>query len=85
MNRLIGFEQGTGYKKYNALIYDDSNNLVKKIPFGDRRYQQYHDKIGLYSHLDHHDERRRLNYQKRHKNDKLNEFSPGYFSWHYLW
>lgn len=85
MNRLIGFEQGTGYKKYNALIYDDSNNLVKKIPFGDKRYQQYHDKIGLYSHLDHHDEIRRLNYKKRHKNDKLNELSSGYFSWHYLW
>jgi hypothetical protein len=85
MNRLIGFEQGTGYKKYNALILSTAQGKIKKIPFGDKRYQQYHDKIGLYSHLDHNDEIRRLNYKKRHKNDKLNEFSPGYFSWYYLW
>lgn len=82
---MIRFEAGSGNKKYNALIYDDSGNLIKKIPFGDKRYQQFHDKIGLYKHLDHHDNKRRLNYQSRHKNDKLNEFSPGYFSWHYLW
>jgi len=82
---MIRFEEGSGNKKYNALIYDTSGNLIKKIPFGDRRYQQFHDKIGLYKHLDHNDDMRRLNYQSRHKNDKLNEFSPGYFSWNYLW
>jgi hypothetical protein len=82
---MIKFEEGKGNKKYNALIYDNLGNLIKKIPFGDRRYQQFHDTIGLYKHLDHNDERRRLNYQKRHKNDKLNELSPGYFSYYYLW
>jgi hypothetical protein len=82
---MIRFEAGSGNKKYNALIYDDSGNLIKKIPFGDKRYHQFHDKIGLYKNLDHHDDKRRLNYQKRHKNDKLNEFSPGYFSMNYLW
>ena len=29
------------------------------IHFGDNRYQQYKDKIGIYSHLDHNDKERR--------------------------
>ena len=66
-------------KKYDAYV----NN--KKYSFGSRFYQHFFDKIGYYSDLDHLDDDRRYNYINRHKNDKLNEYSPGYFSMYYLW
>ena len=66
-------------KKYDA--YVDG----KKYSFGDIRYQHYHDKIGYYKDWDHKDKIRRILYAKRHKNDNLDEFSPGYFSMFYLW
>lgn len=66
-------------KKYDAYVNG------KKYSFGDKRYEHYYDKIGFYSHLNHLDSTRRANYRKRHKNDKLNEYSSGYFSMNYLW
>ena len=66
-------------KKYDAYIDG------KKYSFGDQRYEQYHDKIGYYKDLDHLDDDRRYNYINRHKNDKLDEYSPGYLSMYYLW
>jgi len=65
------------YKKYGAYVNG------KKYSFGDIRYEQFHDKIGYYSDWDHND--RREQYISRHRNDKLNEYSPGYFSMNYLW
>ena len=53
--------------------------------FGDRRYEQYYDKIGYYKDYNHYDKLRRKNYRARHKYDKLNEYSNGYFSYYYLW
>lgn len=49
-------------KKYMAIVDD------KKIHFGDNRFQQYKDRtpLKLYSHLDHNDKKRRMNYFKRH-------------------
>lgn len=49
-------------KKYMAIVDD------KKIHFGDNRHQQYKDitSLKLYSHLDHNDKKRRMNYFKRH-------------------
>jgi hypothetical protein len=38
-----------------------------------------------YSHLNHYDKKRRDLYRSRHKNDKLNEYSPGWFSYYWLW
>jgi len=67
------------HKKYDAYVDN------QKFSFGDNRYQQYYDKIGYYSYLNHYDKKRRYNYMNRHKNDKLNEFSSGYFSYYYLW
>ena len=84
--KLLGFEKGTGNKKYNALLQDKKTKQIKKISFGDIRYQQYKDNVlGLYSHLDHNDIKRKNNYRTRHKHDKLNEYSSGYFSYTYLW
>jgi hypothetical protein len=64
----------------------------KIIHFGDKRYQQYFDKIGHYSHLNHLDEERRKNYLSRAKGIKKNgrlsykdKTSPNYYSVHYLW
>jgi hypothetical protein len=67
------------YKKYDA--YVDG----KKYSFGDIRYEQFRDKIGYYSNLNHNNKLRRVQYVNRHKNDRLNEYSPGYFSMYYLW
>ena len=81
------FKKGPNNYKYTAII----NN--KRINFGDKRYQQYHDKIGLYKDLDHNDKQRRANYRRRHSaiRTKLGKraidikYSPAWFSYHYLW
>lgn len=83
----IRFETGPGNHKYTAIIGD------KRVNFGDKRYQQYHDKIGSYSHLDHNDKQRRANYRKRHTaiTNKSGaratsvKYSPAWFSLKYLW
>jgi hypothetical protein len=64
------------------------------IHFGDTRYEQFKDKLGVYSHLDHNDKKRQKNYCKRAKGiknkkgeltykDKDN--SANYWSYHFLW
>ena len=56
-------------KKYVAHLISLSRN-ERKIHFGDNRYQQFEDLTPnpQYSHLDHNDSVRRLNYFKRHSN-----------------
>ena len=84
--KLLGFEIGKGNKKYTALLKEKKTGKIKKISFGDKRYQQYEDKVlKKYSHLNHYDKKRRDLYRSRHKKDKLNEYSPGWFSWTFLW
>lgn len=79
------FVSKSGYKKYSVYVRSSSGG-VKLIHFGDKRYQQYHDKIGHYRRLDHGDEERRDRYRMRHKKDRINDRNtPGYWSWHYLW
>ena len=55
----------------------------KLVHFGDNRYQQYRDKIGLYSMLDHGDKERRKRYYARH--GKAVKHSAKWFSHKYLW
>ena len=58
--KLIGFEVGKGNKKYNALMKEKKTGKIKKISFGDKRYQQFEDKaLKVYSHLNHYDKKRR--------------------------
>ena len=62
--------------------------LTKKgiIHFGDKRYQQFKDKIGLYSHLDHNDKKRKELYYKRHGEKNLKDKTrPKYWSHLILW
>ncbi len=69
--KLLGFERGKGYRKYNAVLEDKKSKKIIHIAFGDKRYEQYKDNVlGLYSHLDHNDNKRRASYRARHKHDK---------------
>lgn len=65
-------------KKYD--VYKNGKYLTS---FGDNRYQQYFDKIGIYSSLNHLDERRKDLYYKRHGKAKFE--SAKWFSHKYLW
>lgn len=75
-------------KKYDAILNNKLTGMVTRVPFGDASYQQYKDStgLGLYSHKDHHDAKRRSLYRQRHDKDlKAGNYSAGYFSYKYLW
>ena len=79
---------GTKSNKKYKVVYKG-----KYIYFGDKRYQQYKDKIGYFGKYDHGDTKRRDTYRARHKNilnkDGKPSYkikgTPAYYSWHYLW
>jgi len=84
MKILLGFEKSKNpNKKYDA--YVKNGNRIFKVSFGANGYEQYHDKIGLYKNLDHHDENRRRLYKIRHEGDRHVKWSPGWFADQYLW
>ena len=77
-------------KKYSVITPSG-----KKIHFGNKNYQHYKDStgLGIYSHLDHKDKKRRTSYQARHKailkKDGKPAYkdreSPSYYSYNFLW
>jgi hypothetical protein len=67
-------------KKYD--VYKGDKKLAS---FGALGYQQYHDKIGHYSNLDHLNEDRRYLYNQRHEKDKDIHEHAGWFASKYLW
>ena len=79
------------HKKYMAR----RSCMYPWVHFGDKRYQQYKDStgLGLYSHLDHGDKRRRENYFQRfsdtpYKSEALKKeqkYSAKWLSHKYLW
>jgi len=78
----------TDHKIYKYWVYVKSNNDgIKKIGFGNKRYQHYYDRIGYYSNLDHYDKERRKRYIDRHKKNEnwKDKNSAGYYSKNYLW
>jgi hypothetical protein len=88
---MVEFKKSTRKnKKYAART--PSGNWVH---FGDTRFGQYKDitGLGLYSHLDHKDPKRRVAYRKRHGGIKLksgklavlDREQPSYYSWRFLW
>lgn len=84
--KLVGFRKSKRKgKKYDAIVFE--NNKTRYIPFGALGYQQYRDRtgLGLYSSLDHNDKDRKRRYRLRHADEQLVKFSPGWFSWYYLW
>ncbi len=82
---LEGYEVANGDKKYNALLKHKKTGRVLKVGFGEKGYEQYKDKIGHYSDLDHKDSKRRAKYLTRHKNDIGYKYSSGWFSAKMLW
>lgn len=75
-------------KKYDAILKNKQNNKHVRVPFGDKKYEQYEDKtgLGLYNNLNHLDNKRRIAFRKRHGYFlKPGFFSPGYFSYYFLW
>jgi hypothetical protein len=84
---LSGFEKSnTKNKKYDAILRDKEGK-IKRVPFGDIRYEHFRDSTPnkLYSHLDHNDNNRREAFRKRHKNNSKYKYSSAYFSYNYLW
>ena len=79
MREITFYPSKRKYKKYDA--YDGDTYLCS---FGDIRYQHYHDKLGYYSHLDHHDKQRRKRYYSRHNKD-YPKYSADWFSKKILW
>jgi hypothetical protein len=76
------FKSKAKNKKYSVYIMKDGKK--KLIHFGDSRYQQFKDKLGEYSNLDHNDKKRRDLYYKRH-GKATSKDSAKYFSHKYLW
>jgi hypothetical protein len=68
------------HKKYAAVFSDG-----RRVNFGDTRYQHYEDRtpLKLYSHLDHHDPKRRANFLSRM--GKPSPYSAKWFAIKYLW
>ena len=88
--KFMGFKKGSYPRKYNALLENKETGRKVKVSFGDRRYEQYRDStgLGIYSDKDHLDKNRRRQYRARHSQEKKtfrNYWSPGYFSWYFMW
>lgn len=82
------FEKSTRKNKKYMTTYQG-----RTIHFGDKRYEHFFDKIGLYSNQNHNDEKRRRAYLKRAKGIKdkngnltyLDPSSPNFYSVNLLW
>lgn len=77
---------------WNKARTDKITTPFKVIHFGALGYQHYHDRIGLFSELDHNDSKRRANYRARHSGVMSKygpaykvKYSPAWFSFYYLW
>jgi len=85
------FKSKAKNKKYSVYVMKDGKK--KLINFGDSRMQQYKDKLGEYSNLDHGDLKRRKSYLARAKGIKnkkgeltyKDKNSANYYSVRYLW
>jgi len=96
--RIIRFERGPNQKKYTAYIKNNSTKKIRKLHFGDKRYQQYRDRtpLKLYKHKNHNTRKRMQNYFSRHsgtknrkkaiqKERKKGIYTPKLLSHLYLW
>lgn len=77
------FKSNAKHKKYSVYVKGKSGN-PKLIHFGDNRYQQFKDKIGHYSHLDHGDSERKKRYYQRH-GKATSKDTPKYWAHKILW
>ena len=70
-------------KKYDVFKNDEYITSFGGIRVNGIPYQQYKDRIGLYSKYDHNDKKRRDRYYLRH--GKAHKNSAKWFSSKYLW
>ena len=70
--KIIKCQKGPFPKKYTAIIQNKKTKKLRKIHFGDRRYEQYKDKtsLKLYKSKDHNTTKRKQNYYSRHSGTK---------------
>jgi len=70
--RLINFKKGPFPKKYTAFVRNNKTKKIRKIHFGDRRYQQYKDRtpLKMYKKKNHNTRKRMQNYYSRHSGTK---------------
>jgi len=70
--RIIKFLKGPFPKKYTACVKNNKTKKVRKIHFGDKRYQQYKDRtpLQLYKNKNHNTRKRMQNYYSRHSGTK---------------
>jgi hypothetical protein len=77
-------------KKYDAIIKNIINGQLSTVSFGNINKKHYMDKtpLGLYKHLNHYDEQKRIDYITENKNKIKgikNKFSPDYFTAKFLY
>jgi hypothetical protein len=83
---IISFQIAHDNKhKYIAVLQNNKTDKFKHVPFGDIRYQHYHDRLGYYRSLDHKDDQRRRLYRARHDGEQLTPYTAGWFAWNVLW
>ena len=75
------------HKKYMAFVKNLETQKVRKVHFGDTRYQHYKDqtRIKAFTHLDHLDKDRRKRFKQRFAKIIKRKYSAAYFSDKYLW
>ena len=73
-----------GKHKYVAILTDKDGEM-RRVPFGDIRYQHYEDKLGAYSSLNHLNETRRRSFERRHAENIRHKFSSAWFAKRILW
>ena len=68
---IVKMERGPKFKKYTAYIRNNATRRIRKIHFGDNRYEQFKDrtKLGLYSSKNHDNKNRQYNYYNRHSGE----------------
>jgi hypothetical protein len=97
---IVQIKKGPFPKKYTAYIKNNKTKKVRKLHFGDRRYQQYKDrtKLKLYEKQNHNTRKRMRNYYSRHSgttnrsnaiSNEINKsngyYTPKILSHKYLW
>ena len=86
--QFIKFEKSKSpNKKYSAILKNKKTGRIKTVNFGDIRYQHYRDStgLGLYSNLNHGDNKRRDNFLKRFEKSSKKKYSASWFAKNYLW
>ena len=97
---ILRFVKGPFPKKYTAHIKNKETKKIRKLHFGDRRYQQYKDRteLKLYKNKNHGTRKRMQNYYSRHSGTKTRKqgitkeikkskgyYTPKLLSHQYLW